>query len=317
MILAAAAAGSFAAGACVDLESLGNGTRAGDASVDAQLETSGTSCPTDAAPLFSDDFDDPDVDAAARWPGAPGFIISPTHIGNAGFARIAPGEPRSNSPPYAVEFSARRAAGEALPFILFAKDLGPKGVRSPAVALSADVKVEELALAADSGTIDAAGSFPGAPPGPRTSVLGLVSLVPGLDGVQAVFSPTSVELVSGNSDRSLAKVVVVSSASLLTVTFAAQWMRVGLVVGPPELVEKFARRQSLSAVVCPRTRPAVAAMWASLPLGSVACVEADDGFVNVPEQRLGATTGTAIDLPGSVRVRVDSVRVEEVWDCAD
>jgi len=313
-IVIALTATFVAAGACVDLDSLGNGSLPnGDAAaIDAPEPSS--SCPRDAAALFEDDFDDLAWDAGARWPGALGVLASPVKVGNMGFERVSEG---ASSPPYAVAFFGTRAPGEPLPFVGFGKDLGVRTLRLPALALTAEVRLEELSLASDAGPFDAGMIGDAiAPPGPRTTVLAFIALVQGTEGVQLVFSRRSLELVTGNAEQSTAKVMAVPDYDFLY-TSAVGWFRVGLAVGSWPAVQKYVREKSETRVDCPHAETAVAAVWSTIPIGTAACIVATDGFLPTAEKRVGATVGAALDLPGSVRVLVDNVRVDPIYFCGE
>lgn len=303
--------------ACVDLESLGNGVRplgTGDADSDAQGDGQAADdasapnkrfCAPDLGAVFCDDFDDPNVEAGALWPGIEVLYPSPVMRGDAGFAAV-PFAPPSSSP-NAVAFFAGSVQGEPRPFALFNRAFQVGEVDGGALALTADVRIQELVDSPDAGTPDAAADDGEAPlPFPRVSTLGIIAFAGTPATAQLVFSPDAVHLVTA-SDEGTIRRPQLADQNYLTASQLA-WIRVVLVGGTPEAVQAFAQRSGVS-VSCPATR-GVAAAWVSVPPGKAVCAAAASVFGDFPTNVVVASIGAALDRPSSTRVLVDSVRVD-------
>jgi hypothetical protein len=319
-----------AAGACVDLDSLGAGRR--DASSDgAEIDAPATPgavrfCDSADAgnPLFCDDFDDPST-LGNKWPGAP-ELKTPAHVGAASFDSAAPELP--SSPPFAVVFNAQRDVDAIRPLAVFAKDL--IGSTAPAFAMMADIRLQTLkdlappddggaaidaradAAASADARVDAnAGDARADPPipNPHVHTIGFVSMGLTLDGVEIVLSPAALHLVTGASDGTLRRVKVADLDYLQA--SQADWIHIAVVVGEPSSVEAFAHRASGRSVTCPRSG-AVAAAWPSIPPNTIQCVEASPAFGPIENRHVGAAIGIGLDTPSVSQLLVDSVRVLEV-----
>lgn len=327
--------------ACVDLESLGSGVRS-DVDANAGSDASTRFCVADSGALFCDDFDDPDLEPSALWPGAEAVLPSPASVGNARFERVLTS---TSSPPFAVGFIARRERDERRPFVAFGRELGALPA-ARAIALAAEVRLEELTdlelpndagdaadagdagdagdasdadSSADAASDSASDADAGLPrpnpnvvdvPDPHVPVIGLLSIGADVSGVQAVLSGDRLFVVAGGSQATLSRVPVGTIDYLEASKLA--WIRLVLFVGEPEVVEQTLRaRTGNPDITCPRT-PAVAALWASLPVGAARCIEAPDGFAGLAARRLAATIGVGLDTASSARVSIDSVRVDAI-----
>lgn len=298
--------------ACVDLESLGNGVRpsfTGDAQSDAQAAADASApnkrfCAPDLSAVFCDDFDDPTVAAGSLWPGIDVLYPSPVMRGDAGFAAVAFAPPSSS--PNAVAFFARSVQGEPRPFALFNRAFQVGEVDGGAIALTADIRIQELVDSPDAGTADAASDDGEAPlPFPRVATLGIIAFAGTPGTAQLVFSPDAVHLVTA-ADSTIRRPQLAGQNYLAASQLA--WIRVVVVAGTPEAVQAFAQRSGVS-VSCPAIR-GVAAAWVSLPPGKALCTEAASVFGDLSTNVVVATIGAALDRPTSTRVLFDSVRVD-------
>lgn len=150
-------------------------------------------------------------------------------------------------------------------------------------------------------------------PMPHVSVAGLLAVGgpgSGVGGAQLTLTnpPTGagLYLVTGNDNATVRRVRVTTLNYLRAADLA--WVRVFLVAGTPDAVRAFAKKND-QLVTCPDT-PAVAAAWASLPPGQATCIANSASFVDLPKQRVAATIGSLVEAPSTVRLRVDSVRVD-------
>ncbi len=337
--LATSLAALALAGACVDLDSLGSGgVRPGPQSTEDAGDAAVRFCAAHADDLFCDDFDDPGP-PGQKWPGIASVLPSPSRFGKVSFVADAPDPP--SSAPFAVAFEGTRGPTEGRPFVAFAKEL--TSLRSPAVAISVDVKIVSLeAVLSDAGTDgatladasgdaedagsdgasgdadasgdasgdaangDAASPANGGLPPLRVPIVGMVSIGQPLGGVQVVASREGLFVVVGLGEATLVRARVSELDYVSAASLA--WTRITLAVGDPASVEAFAIRETKLPVTCPRTTSAVA-VWPTLPPNTIQCVPGAPGYADTPERRLAATVGIGLESPSTTRVLVDSVRV--------
>lgn len=257
---------------------------------------------------FCEDFDDPSEVPGSRWRGIAGIVPSPLVQGDASAQRVA-SQPASSAPSaleILAEYDTPTNTSAGLGFVHAFK---PGVVASPAVELSADVRIAELDDLRDAG----AQAGDAATPSPRTSIIGVfVQSGPAAEGALLSVSSRYIAIIAGTplSQRPEEGAPVVADFDYVRASRVA-WVRVTLVAGRRESVQRRAQEATGVAVECP-DRSAVTAAWASVPIGTVTCIPAPDALGSLSTQLVGITAGLIVGEPARARFLLDSIRFDPV-----
>jgi hypothetical protein len=305
---AGAALGLLAA--CVDLGGLGGGVPPpadapfdlAEAAPSAEASAAARFCGAEAGALFCDDFDDVDAAPGARWLGflgvTPGVLLS-------GTGALTLGGPYPPvSPPLTLELLVDRNPGDSRSMAMLDQIVSST---QRGVEFAADVRQVELldrrAPLDDGGTV----------PPLTIALLGL--------GVPSATNTVGASLRLGAEQLVLVAGVQTSttewtSGAVIPFGFVsamrATWIRIHLAVGERDAVSaRLTAATGASASLCPTTK-AVAATWASLPLGSAACITLADDLVPLAGRSVAAVLGTTLEVPARARVQIDNARVDGI-----
>ncbi len=267
-----------------------------DASADAAAPATadaGYCARAEAGTLFCEDFDD-DGPPFARWKGFLG-AFPPSRAEDASAERTTD---LSHTTPASLRVQARRSGASAYAYLVTELD-DVRGAR--AIAMTARAKILAWTDDRDAAFLDPSH------PNPRANIFGIAAAKgPLAVGAQLMFSSQLLGVYAG----SLADTAVTDVATAPFDYEGASriaWISVHLAIGQPQAARAHAATAGREPT-CPDA-PAVAIVWASVPLRDALCIPVDAVFADLSTQALAVNLGLGLGDDATASVALDTFHV--------